>query len=440
MQVSTEKKEGLKYLLNVTLSKEEFGKAYADNLKKVSKKARIDGFRKGHIPLQILESRFGPDILTGAMDDLIEKTIGNAIKESKLEEKMAGRPSVDVKKFPSKDSEFNYEITLEVHPELEFKPLEDLKVKKAVSSVTDADIDKMIETLRKSQGKWETKDGLAVGDGTLARIDFTGRIDGQEFEGGKATDFSLDVDSHSMIPGFTEQIKGHKAGDKFTIKVTFPEDYQAKDLAGKDAEFDISVNAVEERVLPEVNADFMKIYGIKDGDLEKFRSELRSNMERELKRAVNTRNENALVDALLKQYGDFEVADATVKSMVGSLKESRLQQLRQYGLKTLPESLNKDELYHDEAVRQARVFEILGAVKQALKYEQPSDKAVDDLINTLSSAYEDPEDYKKQVREDKRLMNAIRNNAYSIELFDLIGQKAFDGEEQITFDQAVNNK
>ncbi|MGN0908200.1 MAG: trigger factor, partial [Succinivibrio sp.] len=292
MQVSTEKKEGLKHLLTVTISKEEFAKAYAESFKKVSKKARIDGFRKGHIPANLLELHFGNDITYGAVDDIIDQTLFNAVKEAGFSEKMAGRPSVDIKEAPSKDKGFTYTITIEVEPEIEVKPLEDLKIKKFASSVTDADVDKMVETLRKQQGKWSTKDGLEFGEGTLARIDFVGRVDGKEFEGGSAKDFSIEFDRSQMIPGFTEQIKGHKAGDKFTIKVTFPKDYSAKNLAGKDAEFDITVNVVEELVLPEVNADFVKIYGVKDGDIEKFRGELRSNMERELKRAIEARNED----------------------------------------------------------------------------------------------------------------------------------------------------
>ncbi len=440
MQVSTEKKEGLKYLLTVTISKEEFAKAYAASFKKVSKKARIDGFRKGHIPANLLELHFGSDITFGAVDDLIDQTLFAAIKEAKLDDKVAGRPSVDLKGTPSKDNGLEYTITVEVNPDIEVKPLEDLKLKKIASSVKDEDIDKMIETLRRQQGKWSTKDGLEFGPGTLARIDFTGRTDGKEFEGGKAKDFSLEYDKAQMIPGFLEGIKGHKAGEKFTINVTFPKDYSAKELAGKPAEFDISVNAVEELNLPEVNADFVKIYGVKDGDLEKFRQELRRNMERELKRAVEARNEDLVCDALIKQYGDFEVPTALVNGMIKSLKERQLNNLRRYGLKELPAQLNKDELYHDDALKQARLSLILRAISEKSGEKFGKDETVEELISTAASAYEDPEEYKKAVRKDKQTMAAIRESAVTTDLFNYIEGKACDGEEQKTFDQIVNGK
>jgi trigger factor len=440
MQVSTEKKEGLKYLLTVTVSKDEFAKAYADSFKKVSKKARIDGFRKGHIPANLLELRFGNDITFGAVDDMIDKTLFDAVKEAKLDEKMAGRPSVELKGAPSKDNGFTYTISLEVNPDIEVKPLADLKLKKIVSTVKDSDVDAMVETLRQQQGKWKTQDGLEFGPGTLARIDFTGRTDGKEFDGGKAKDFSLEFDRSQMIPGFTEQIKGHKAGDKFTIKVTFPEKYGAKDLAGKDAEFDISVNAVEQRELPEVNADFVKIYGIKDGDIAKFRDELRRNMERELKRAVEGRNEDQVCDALIAQYGEFDVPTALVQSMINSLKNRQLQNLRRYGLKELPKQMDKDELYHDDAVKQARLALILNAVAKASGEKFGSDETVDSLIADASSAFEDPEEYKKAVRGDKRTMQSIREQAYQVDLFHYIEGKASDGEAEKTFDQVVNGK
>ena len=439
MQVSTEKKEGVQHLLTVTVPAEDVKKAYDASFRKYAKNARIDGFRKGHIPTKVLEQQFGGQIYSDAYDSLVNETLGQAIKESKLE--VVGYPKIEVKKATFKnDEEFVYEATVEVNPELELKPFEDLKLKSIKASVTDADVDNMIETLRKQQGKWQVKDDAVVFKGTRASIDFTGRTDGVEFEGGKASNFSLTVGETQMIPGFTEQIEGHKAGDKFTIQVKFPEDYHAENLKGKDAEFDIVVNSVSELSLPEVNEDFVKVFGVKDGSLDTFKKELRKNMERELNRAKYTITRGKLFDALVAQYGEFAVPEAYVEAEKERLAKNFEQQMRAYGMKKLPDSLKKDDMFNDEAVKSARLGAIVRKIVESLGLAKPSDEFVEAQLEQIAGAYEDPAELKEQIRKDKTQFDAVQNAALESEVVAKVMEKAADGEEEMTFDQLVNHR
>ena len=439
MQVSTEKKEGVQHLLTVTVPAEDVKKAYDASFRKYAKNARIDGFRKGHIPTKVLEQQFGGQIYSDAYDSLVNATLGQAIKESKLE--VVGYPKIEVKKATFKnDEEFVYEATVEVNPELELKPFEDLKLKSIKASVTDADVDNMIETLRKQQGKWQVKDDAVVAKGTRASIDFTGRTDGVEFEGGKASNFSLTVGETQMIPGFTEQIEGHKVGDKFTIQVKFPEDYHAENLKGKDAEFDIVVNSVSELSLPEVNEDFVKVFGVKDGSLDTFKSDLRKNMERELNRAKYTITRGKLFDALVAQYGEFAVPEAYVEAEKERLAKNFEQQMRAYGMKKLPDSFKKDGMFDDEAAKDARLGAILRKIVESLGLKKPSDEFVEAQLEQIAGAYEDPAELKEQIRKDKTQFEAVQNAALESEVVAKVMEKAADGEEEMTFDQLVNRR
>lgn len=439
MQVSTEKKEGVQHLLTVTVPAEDVKKAYEASFRKYAKNAKIDGFRKGHIPAKVLEQQYAGQIYSDAYDSLINQTLGKAVEESKLE--VIGYPKVEVKTASFKnDEDFVYEATVEVSPKLELKPFEDLKLKTIKAEVTDADVEKMIENLRKQQGKWQAKDDAVVAAGTRASIDFLGRTDGVEFEGGKAENFALTIGETQMIPGFTEQIEGHKAGDKFTIQVKFPEEYHAENLKGKDAEFDITVNSVSEQVLPEVNEDFVKIFGVKDGSLDTFKADLRKNMERELTRAVYVKTRGNLFDALVAQYGEFDVPQAYVDAEIERLAQNFENQMRAYGMKKLPDSFKKDEMFKDEAKKDARLGTIVRQIVVELNCANPSDEFVDAQLQQIAGAYEDPSEVIAQIRKDKAQFENVQNAAIEAEVVAKVMAKAADGEETMSFEDLVGRR
>ena len=262
MQASIENLEGLKRLITVTVPAEDVVKAYGAAFRKAAKNARIDGFRKGHIPTQIIERYYGPNIIGEAYDNLVRETLNKAIEQCGSE--CAGTPNVSFEKSSfDKAGEFVYTIQFETFPVIEDKPLSEMPLKVVQSRVTDADVDRMIENLRRQQGKWQVVDDAAAEDGRLAKIDFVGRVDGREFDGGKAEDFSLILGRTMMIPGFTEQIAGHKAGDKFTINL-----YDIKDAAdpnniyGEDGTYSITfeLGMMPATLLSVTPADGSQIY------------------------------------------------------------------------------------------------------------------------------------------------------------------------------------
>ena len=437
MQVSSEKKEGIKHLLTVTVPADDVKKAYQVSFVKYAKNAKIDGFRKGHIPTNVLEQQFGSQIFADAYDALVGQTIGKAIKEAKLD--VVGYPKIEVKNANfKKDEDFVYEATVEVIPVLELKPFEDLKLKKIVSELSDADVDNMIEKLRKQQGKWQVKDGAEVADETRASIDFLGRCDGVEFEGGKAENFDIVVGQTQMIPGFVEQIKGHKAGDKFTIQVKFPDEYHAENLKGKDAEFDITVNSVSELSLPEVNEDFIKLFGIKDGSLDTFKADLRKNMQRELDRAKYIVTRGQVFDALVEQYGEFAVPQAYIDAESDRLAKQLEAQMRQYGMKKLPDTFKKDERFKDEATKDARLGAIVRKIVEELNLQEPSESFVEAQLDAIAGAYEEPEEVKAEIRKNKQAFENVKSAAIEAEVVAKVLEKASAGEKVMGFSELVN--
>ena len=434
MQVSTEKKEGILNLITVTVPAEDVKSARSDVFKNYAKNAKIDGFRKGHIPTAVLEKNFSAQINGDTLDRVINDNIYEAIQESKL--KVVDIVKVDLKSGDA-TSEVVFEAEVEVYPELEFKALEDLKLKKIVSEINDADIDNMVETLREQQAKWQVKDDATVAEKTRASIDFLGRCEGVEFEGGKASDFTLTIGETSMIPGFTEQIMGHKAGDKFTINVKFPEEYHAENLKGKDAEFDITVNSVSVKVLPEVNEDFIKLFNLKDATMDTFRAELKKNMERELSRALSKKNSDLVFDALAAQYGEFDVPQQFVSEQHKAILAEVENYFKQYGMKSLPEQFKKNPQYLEDAKKRARLGVISSVVADNLNFKEASDAAVEAEINLIASAYDEPEKVVEQIKADKRSFAQFKAAAYEHELIAKIFEKAQDGEDKKSFSELV---
>ena len=436
MQVSTEKKDGLKHEITVTVPQEDVKKANAKSVRYFAKNVKIDGFRKGHIPDSIVIQRFGADIIQETVKDIVDTTYSKAIEESGLD--VVGRPLVSLADEVNFDlnKDFTYKLTVEVEPVLEFKPLNELKVKKVVSSVTDDDVSKMIEKLQFNDAKWQVVDDAAFEKGMKASINFVGRCDGIEFEGGKADNFDLIEDVTPMIPGFTEQILNHKANDKFTINVQFPKDYHALNLAGKDAEFDITVNNVAKRVLPEVNADFISKFGIRNGDIESFRNELRVNMERELSRNLHAVNSSRLFDALIAQYGEFDVPDVEVKGFLKKRVDDARSSFAAMGLDTKSFDENRfASAYHDAAVKDTRIAIIMRVIYDKYDIKEASEEYFNRQLDLYTSAYENQEEIKKEIIKDKKSQQykSLKAAALEYELLDKIMLEACDGEEQQNF-------
>ena len=285
MQVSVETTQGLERRLTISVPAETVDVEVKNRLRHIGKTQRINGFRPGKVPASVIQKRYGQSVRQEVAGELMQRNFVDAIVAEKLNP--AGRPSF-IAKSNEDGKALEFEATFEVYPEVVLKDLDKIAVERPAVDVTDADLDEMFETLQNQHKTWkENKRKTKKGD--KLTIDFNGRVDGEEFEGGKAEGFELELGSNRMIPGFEKEIIGMKAGDEKTITVTFPDDYHAEKLKGKDAEFDIVVHKTEGAVLPEVNDEFAKLFGVEEGGVAALREEVGKNMTRELNEAVKAK-------------------------------------------------------------------------------------------------------------------------------------------------------
>jgi len=297
MQVSVETIEGLGRKMTVALPATDIDSKVQERLQSISKTARLNGFRPGKVPFKVVKKRFEPQVRGEVLGALINESFYSAVQQESL--RPAGQPNIEPLEGAEEEAEgFSYTATFEVYPEFDPKFDESLKITRPVVEIAESDVDEMLDKLRSQRTDYALTDRAAA-DGDQIVIDFTGRMDGEEFDGGKAEKAPLVLGSNQMIPGFEEQLIGLSAGDEKTIQVTFPEQYQAEHLAGKACEFDIVVHEVKESVIPEMNEELVKSFGIEDGNVETLRADIRKNMGRELKSRLDSEVKNQVMEGLL---------------------------------------------------------------------------------------------------------------------------------------------
>ncbi|HFS6716203.1 TPA: trigger factor [Proteus mirabilis] len=429
MQVSVETTQGLGRRVTITVPAADIQKAVDSELKKAAKTVRIDGFRKGHVPMSMVKQRYGMSVLNDVLGDLMQRNFINAIIENKVNP--VGAPDYKPEQY-KEGEDFVYSVEFEVFPEIELKDLESIEVVKPIVTVKDEDVDNMLETLRKQQAEWKDKEGEVAAEDRVT-VDFNGSIDGEEFEGGKAEDFVLAMGQGRMIPGFEEGLIGHKAGEEFTIDVTFPEDYHAENLKGKKAQFAINLKKAEERELPELTEEFIKRFGIADGSVDGLRAEVRKNMERELKNAIRTRVKSQVIDGLVKA-NEVDVPAAAVDSEIEVLQRQAAQR---FGGDEKQALQLPRELFEEQAKRRVIVGLLLGEVinSNELKAE---DERVKALIDEMASAYEDPSEVVEFYNKNEQLMNNIRNLALEEQAVEKILATAKVTEKETNFTELMN--
>ena len=271
LQVTTNKVNDNQTQLTVKVPVEQIQNKVEGRIRNVAKTAKIDGFRKGKVPVSHIRAQYGAGIQQEVINDVIRDTVFEAIKAEDV--RAVGMPNIDDVKL--EDEFLVYQATVEIFPEIKVEGISDIEVERHTANITDEDVDTMIDNLRKQRQEFAEKEGEAA-EGDQVTFDFEGSIDGEKFEGGAAEDFKLVLGSGQMIPGFEDGIVGMKAGDEKTIDVTFPEEYQAENLAGKEAQFKINVKTVEEAKLPEINEEFLELFGVKEGGVEQLKEDVRN--------------------------------------------------------------------------------------------------------------------------------------------------------------------
>ncbi|GMM90202.1 trigger factor [Vibrio fortis] len=430
MQVTVETLEGLERRLNITVPAANIEDAVTAELRNIAKNRRFDGFRKGKVPMKMVAKMYGKAVRQDVMGEVMQRHFIEAIVKEKINP--AGAPTfAPVENKEGEDLVFN--ATFEVYPEVELKGLENISVEKPAVEVKEADVEEMIETLRKQQATWTEVDA-AVEEGSRATIDFVGSIDGEEFEGGKAENFPLEMGAGRMIPGFEDGIVGKTKGMEFEIDVNFPEDYHAENLKGKAAKFAIKVNKVEARELPELNEEFVAKFGATDG-VEGLKAEVRKNMERELKQAVKNRIKEQAIDGLVKE-NDIDVPAALIDQEIGTLRQQAAQR---FGGNTEAADQLPRELFEEQAKRRVVVGLLLGEVIKSEELKADDEK-VKAIIEEMATAYEDPSEVIAYYEQNEQMMNNMRNVALEEQAIDAIIAKAQVSEKEVSFNELMNQQ
>jgi len=401
MQTSVEQLENLKCRMTVVVPADQVEEAYKSQLKEIAKTARIDGFRPGKAPMEVIDKKYGSSVRKDVVQKTIQDTFLKAIDQNHL--KIAGNPSVEPADWKRGEA-LQYIVNFETFPEIKLVGLDGQAVDKVEAEVVDEDIDEMLKNVQKQFAVWQEVD-RASANGDKIIIDFEGFIDGEAFEGGKAERFALELGSNSMIPGFEEGVVGLKAGESKDITVTFPADYPKEELAGKPAVFKITAHSVEEAQLPELDDSLAAKAGI-EGGIEALRGEVRKQMTLELERILVSRNKTAVLDKLMA-LNEVSLPASLVEIEIKHLKEMMLQQMaNQRGQKEAPKMDLPREIFVEQAERRVKLGLLLSEVikQHGLKVD---DQRVKSKVTELASAYQKPEEVVSWYYGNKEMLAEI---------------------------------
>ena len=427
MQVSVESTSALERRMTVGVSVERIETEVNKRLQQTARRAKVPGFRPGKVPMSVIRQRYEDAARQEALGDLIQSTFYEAVVEQKLNP--AGAPAVEPKLF-EKGKDLEYVATFEVFPEFTVGGFESIAIERLQADVADADVDNMLEILRKQNTRFEAAERAAE-NGDQLNIDFVGKIDGEAFAGGSAKGTQLVLGSGRMIPGFEDALVGAKSGEERVINPTFPADYQNLDLAGKTAEFTVTVNSIAAPQLPELNDDFFALFGVKEGGLEGFRAEVRKNMERELRQAIKSKVKNQVMDGLLAA-NPIEVPKALISNEVNRL---RVQAVQQFGGNLKPEQLPA-ELFEEQAKRRVVLGLVVAEVVKQCELK-PDDVRVREMIQEMASAYQEPEQVVAWYYKNDQQMNEVRSVVLEEQVVDTVLQKANVTDKAVSYEEAV---
>ena len=431
MQVSLAKEEGLKRKLTVTVSADKVESEYHQKLQEVAKQAKLDGFRPGKVPVNVLEKRFGPSVRHEVIEKILRNSLGEAMQQEDISP--AGMPTIDsLKAEPGKD--LVYEASFEVYPEITVTDLKDVEIETVSSEVSADDIDKMLEKLRKQQADWEEIEREAKLEDQVT-IDFDGYIDGEAIENGQGENMPLVLGSGTMIPGFEDEIVGAKPGEEREINATFPEGYHQKALAGKAAKFKIKVHKVMQSKLatPE---ELAKKLGVKDGKIETLKEDLRKHMDKESKAMTRMRNKEAVFEKLLER-NEVELPESLVHEETRRMYINALQQQGQQVDEhvEVPEEVAKS--MRESAVKRVKLGLLINEIvkKRQLAADEIKVRA---LVDDMAGSYENPEEFARWYYSDKNRIAQLQVVVLEDQVIEELLKDAKVTTKKLDYDSLIN--
>jgi trigger factor len=409
----------------MSLPAEEIEKQVDERLKKLARNVRMPGFRPGKVPLKLVVQTYGPQVRSEVMSDAVQKAFTNAVKEANL--KVAGYPQIERK------TDFEFSATFEVYPEVKVGDLAAASVERPAAEVDDAAVGKTLEILRKQRTRFETVQRAAK-DGDRLTVDFRGTIDGQPFPGGEATDFVFGLGEGRMLPAFETAARGMSPGEAKTFDLDFPADYHGKEVAGKKASFTMTLKKIDEPRLPELDAEFAKSLGVADGDLVKMRTEVRANVEREVKKRVEGRVKEQALSALLGAT-PLEIPKSLVAMESNGMAERALADLKARGLDPQQVPINP-QAFEEAAKRRVALGLIIAELARAESL-QPKPAEVRALVEQEAQSYESPAEVVKWFYMQPQRLQEMEALALETNVVKWVLTKAKVLDKPVSFDELM---
>lgn len=433
MAVTVETLEKLERKMTLTLPVNTIQSEVDSRLKRLARTVKMDGFRPGKVPMNVVAQRYGYSVHYEVMNDKVGEAFSVAANEAKL--RVAGQPRISEKEG-APEGELAFDAIFEVYPEVKIGDLATAEVEKVTAEVTDEAIDKTVDILRKQRRTFAQRalDAPAQ-DGDRVTIDFEGKIDGEPFAGGKAEAFQFLVGEGQMLKEFEDAVRGMKSGESKTFPLNFPADYHGKDVAGKQADFMVTLKKIEAAHLPEVNEALAKSLGIADATVEGLRADIKKNLEREVKFRLLARNKNAVMDALLA-HAELDVPQAIVQAELDRMVEGARADLKQRGIKDADKAPIPDDIFRPQAEKRVR----LGLVVAELTRSNdlfPKTEQVKAHVEELASSYEKPQDVVRWYFSDEKRMAEVESVVIENNVTNFVLGKAKIVEKSVSFDELM---
>ncbi|HCX82232.1 MAG: trigger factor [Curvibacter sp. RIFCSPHIGHO2_12_FULL_63_18] len=433
MAVTVETLEKLERKITLTLPVGVIQTEVDSRLRKLARTVKMDGFRPGKVPMNVVTQRYGYSVHYEVMNDKVGEAFATAANEAKL--RVAGQPKITESETAA-EGQMAFDAIFEVFPEVKIGDLATAEVEKLAADVTDEAIDKTIEILRKQRRTFAQRaQGTAAQDTDRVTVDFEGKIDGEPFAGGKADDFQFILGDGQMLKEFEDATRGMKTGESKTFPLAFPADYHGKDVAGKTADFMVTLKKLEAANLPAVDGELAKSLGIAEGTVEALRADIRKNLEREVKFRLLARNKQAAMDALVSK-AELDLPKSSVQAELDRMVENARADLKQRGIKDADKAPIPDDIFRPQAERRVRlglvVAELVRANDLAAKPEQ-----IKAHVDELAASYEKPADVVRWYFGDNRRMAEVEAIVIENNVTDFVLAKAKVTAKAVSFDELM---
>ena len=433
MAVTVETLEKLERKMTLTLPVGTIQSEVESRLKKIARTTKMDGFRPGKVPMNVVSQRYGYSVHYEVMNDKVGEAFATAANEAKL--RVAGQPRI-TEAEASPEGEMAFDAVFEVYPEVKIGDLTTAAVEKITAEVTDSAINKTLDILRKQRRTFAQRaQDAAAQDGDRVTVDFEGKIDGEVFAGGKAEDFQFIVGDGQMLKEFEDATRGMKAGESKTFQLAFPAEYHGKDVAGKTADFMVTLKKIEAAHLPEVNEALAKSLGIEEATVEGLRADIKKNLEREVKFRLLARNKQAVMDALVS-VAELDLPNISVQSEINRLLEGARADLKQRGIKDADKAPIPDDVFRPQAERRVRLGLVVAELVRSNELQAKTEQ-IKAHIEELAASYEKPADVMRWYYSDNNRLAEVEAIVIENNVTDFVLAKATISEKTVSFDELM---